>query len=99
MILPTQFKLLIVLTLITSKGFAFHLDRAHASMQLGGYVSSQGKAQTIFIRDVIGDQYSVTEQKGNNGLVGFAYLLDGPSNAVLQLAYGVDVFYFPGMNF
>ena len=96
--LPFKFKLLMLLplTLIASEGFAFHLDRGHASMQLGGYVSSEGKAQNIAIQGLIGNHYSVSKGKGSNGLVGFAYLLDGPETKLLHLAYGVDVFYFPG---
>jgi hypothetical protein len=69
------------------------LKTGHATLQLGGYWSYQGKAQHINIEGLIGDTFTVTHHTGSNGLVGFGYFMDGFKRDAVQMLWGVNAFY------
>ena len=62
-------------------------------IQMGGFIASQGKSQTIGINGLIGDQFSVNNSHGENGLLGFGYFIDGLDKPAFSLLFGVDAFY------
>lgn len=84
--------LLCSLLFMVSQSFAFDLKETHASLQFGGFWSDMGQAQFIPIEGLIGDDFSVTKRSGN-GLVGLAYLTEGPSFNKMNLSFGVNIFY------
>ncbi len=69
------------------------LKNGHAHVQFGGYWSSQGKNQHVNIQGLIGDQFTVTQKKDSNGLVGLGYFVEGPKNERFNLIYGLNAFY------
>lgn len=82
----------IALLLEVGSAFCFNL-KGHPSMQLGGYWSSQGKAQHINILDTIGDDFSVSSKQDSNVAVGAGYFIDGAEKKYFQLSYGINIFY------
>jgi hypothetical protein len=84
---------LLPLFLITTPTLAFNLKQGHPIIQLGGFVSSEGKAQNINIQDLIGDHFSVRHSSGSNGLIGLGYYLDGQENDKFKMSYGINTFY------
>ncbi len=82
----------IALLFEVSSAFSFNL-KGHPSMQLGGYWSSQGKAQHINILDTIGDDFSVSTRQDSNVAVGAGYFIDGAEKTSFQLSYGINIFY------
>ena len=64
-------------------------------MQLGGFLSHQGKSQFGGIQGLIGNMYTIRTQRDSNGLVGAGYYFDGPKNKLFNLSYGVNAFYLP----
>lgn len=69
------------------------LKQGHALFQLGGYWSNQGSQQHINIQDLVGDEFTVTEHTGSNGLVGLGYFLDGQEKERFKMVYGINAFY------
>lgn len=69
------------------------LKQGHAVIQLGGFWSNQGQRQHINIRDLIGDEFTVTSHNDSNGLVGIGYFLDGQDQSFYKMSYGVNTFY------
>ncbi|OCH99129.1 hypothetical protein A8135_07680 [Legionella jamestowniensis] len=72
--------------------------QSHLVFQVGGYWSSQGKAQHINIDGLIGNDYTVTKHHDSNGLVGLGYFIDGQNLGRVQWSYGVNGFYLPKTN-
>ena len=62
---------------------------------MGGYWSIQGSQQHINIQDLIGDEFTVTQHTGSNGLVGLGYFIDGQEKERFKMVYGVNAFYLP----
>ncbi len=63
--------------------------------QLGAFnVSNQGKAQHINIQDLIGDDFSVTNNSEQNVLLGLGYFFNGQHFNKVTMEYGIDAFYF-----
>lgn len=83
-----------LLILTASQCFSFDLKAGHFNAQVGGFVSSQGKTQNIYIQGLLGDQYRVTKHNDGNALFGLGYMLDGPKRDAFNLSYGVNAFYF-----
>lgn len=73
---------------------AFSLKHGKVPVQLGVFTSSQGKNQNINIQGLIGNQYTVDNNKSTNGLFGIGYYVDGLDKEHFQLSYGVNGFYF-----
>ena len=71
----------------------FSSKQSHAIIQLGGYWSNQGQMQHVNIEDLIGDEFTVTNHNGSNGLVGIGYFLEGQDNSIFKMSYGVNAFY------
>lgn len=69
------------------------IKQGHAVLQLGGYWSIQGSQQHIDIEDLIGDEFTVTDHTGSNGLVGLGYFFDGQEKERFNMAYGINAFY------
>lgn len=57
---------------------------------LGAY---QGKNQKVFINNLIGDQFTVTDKSDINALIGLGYYLDGKQFDKFKIQYGIDVMY------
>jgi hypothetical protein len=81
------------LSLYAMHAFSYDLKGGHLAIQGGGYFTTQGKSQFIRMRDLIGDQYTVTHRNSSNGLFGLGYLVDGPQFNRFNLQYGVNAFY------
>ena len=69
------------------------LQQGHATLQLGGYWSNQGQKQHININTLIGDEFTVTNNGGSNGLVGLGYFIDGAEKQSFNMSYGLNMFY------
>lgn len=69
------------------------LKDGHANIQFGGYWSSQGKTQHININGLIGDQFTATQQRDSNGLVGLGYFVEGLKRGQYTITYGLNAFY------
>ena len=69
------------------------LKHGHAIIQLGGYWSIQGQAQHINLQDLVGDEFTITNHKGSNGLVGWGYFVDGQEKERFNMVYGINAFY------
>lgn len=93
--LYTKIKILTSLSLLlgTSTAFPINFKQGHPVIQLGGFVSSAGKAQHINIQNLIGDDFSVTSGSDLNGLVGLGYLIDTPESGLFKMSYGINAFY------
>ena len=84
-------------------GMSFAFDRptlpiGHPSVQLGGYLASQGSPQFININGLVGDQYTVTSGTNGNFIAGAGYFFDGKpyslwSHADIPWSFGVNFFY------
>ena len=92
----------LLLTLIAFQALAFDLKavvlasaKGHPVVQLGGFLSHQGKAQFGGIQGLIGNEYTIRSHQGSNGLVGVGYYFDRPENKLFNISYGVDAFYLP----
>jgi len=69
------------------------LNHGHTDIQLGNFWSHQGQAQHINIDGLIGDDFTVTDAQGNNGLVGLGYFIDGQDKNLFKMSYGINAFY------
>lgn len=78
-----------------SSSFLPVLKHSHVVVQAGGYWSAPGKTQRIDIQGLIGDEFTVDSHSDSNGLVGLAYLIDGPHVGHTQFSYGFNFFYLP----
>lgn len=67
--------------------------RATIVFQLGGFNASQGKAQTIDIEGLLGDDFTLNHGHDNNVLLGAGYYIDGLKNDRVSLLYGINAFY------
>lgn len=70
------------------------LRQGKTVIQLGGFTASQGKAQNVYIQDLIGDHFSVSNHNNQNVLLGLGYLFDGDHFNQVDLMYGINAFYF-----
>ncbi|HHT9952088.1 TPA: hypothetical protein ACT9K3_001942 [Legionella pneumophila] len=64
------------------------------SIHGGGFTASPGRAQDIYIVDLIGDHYSVNKKNSSNALFGLGLSFTGVNNNRFDLTYGVNAFYF-----
>lgn len=71
------------------------LQHGHAVLQLGAYWGIAGKQQHINIEDLIGDEFTVTQNGSSNGLVGLGYFIDDQEKEHFKLSYGINAFYLP----
>ena len=67
-----------------SPSYISFLKRGHAVAQIGGFWSTADKEQHININDLIGDQFTVTNQNKSNVVAGLGYYLDGPEQGRLR---------------
>ena len=72
---------------------SYEQSHRHVVVQLGGYWGSQGLAQDINIKGLVGNQYTLTNNNSGNGLFGLGYYIDGPDKDRFQLGYGINGFY------
>lgn len=70
-----------------------YLSQGKLIWQLGVFDAHQGAAQNVNITGLIGDHFSVTNQEDQNVLFGLGYFFDRDKKHVLDLSYGVNVFY------
>ena len=72
------------------------MDSKHGMVpvQVGVFAASQGKAQNINIQDLIGNQYTVNNHNTTNALFGIGYFINAYNQALFQVAYGINGFYF-----
>ncbi|HAT7073541.1 TPA: hypothetical protein JAN90_12380 [Legionella pneumophila] len=64
------------------------------SIHGGGFTASPGRAQDIYIVDLIGDHYSVNKKNRSNALFGLGLSFTGIDDNRFDLTYGVNAFYF-----
>ena len=70
-----------------------NIKQGHALVQLGGYWSCQGKAQHVDIKDLIGDDFTVSNNNSSNGLLGMGYFLDAQEKPNFKTSYGLNFFF------
>lgn len=95
-IFPTVATIGLIASLSSKVTYASSLDfikHGRPVVQLGGFLGSQGKAQTISIAGLIGDDYTLSKHNDGNVLVGLGYYLDGPERKLFNLSYGINAFY------
>ena len=64
-------------------------------LQVGGFnASHQGQDQSIGIVDAIGDEFTVTQQRSHDALIGLGYYVEGFQKDQFNLKYGINAFYF-----
>lgn len=63
------------------------------SLQLGGFIGSQGTPQLIEIHGTRGDYFSISNQNNGSGLVGLGYYLDAKETTYVRFSYGINAFY------
>lgn len=80
---------------VTASAWSFDLKGGHVMMEAGVFNNSQGKSQNIYIRDLLGDRFSVSRHHDTSGLFGIGYLLNGPTYSLFHLSYGINAFYLP----
>lgn len=94
MSLPAKFILLFTIGFgLTQPSFAFKLRQGAIPIQVGGFISSPGITQDIYINGLVGNRYSVSNDTPAGWLVGLGYYLDGLDKNHVHLSYGVNAFY------
>lgn len=78
--------------ILTSDRMA-QFQKGHVVVELGGFLSSEGKRQHIDINGTDGDDYTLTNNQQKNGLFGVGYFFSGQSFNRLQMNYGVNWYY------
>lgn len=63
-------------------------------LEAGGFYSTQGKNQIIYIDGLIGDEFTVNDRHDKNILVGAAWVFNGYKNCQYGIDYGINAFYF-----
>ncbi|MCW8410249.1 hypothetical protein OQJ13_14810 [Legionella sp. PATHC035] len=76
-----------------ANNFFFDYTKGHLLLELGGFYATQGKAQDIHIKTLVGNRYTVKSHSQGNGLVGVGYFLDGPEHDRFKFSYGANVFF------
>lgn len=61
--------------------------------QAGFYGAHQGQLQQVMINNLIGDQFTVTDNSDINALIGLGYYKDFRDFSKFKLQYGLDVLY------
>jgi hypothetical protein len=84
---------LFVCAAISQQALSFDPREGKIPIQLGFFGSSEGKAQNINIKGLIGDRYTVRSSSNQNVLVGLGYFLNGPEEDWFKIAYGINAFY------
>jgi len=83
----------LVLSLLT--GLVAHSALANnIVVEAGAFNASQGNSQNISIKDLIGNQYTVSHHYDQNMLLGIGYYFNGLNREKYNLEYGVNIFYF-----
>ena len=83
-----------ILTFLTiPTAFPFDLKHGDTVLQVGGFVSTSGKAQHIDINGALGDDFSVHDRNDSNALLGLGYWLNGGESSLWHLSYGLNAFY------
>ncbi|MDR3476966.1 MAG: hypothetical protein P4M14_02910 [Gammaproteobacteria bacterium] len=71
----------------------FNPKRAHFTLQVGGFDTTQGNTQNIGIDGLIGDHFTVSHSHDQNGLVGVGYYVDGINQERVNYLFGLNAFY------
>lgn len=90
-----KIKLLIALLVLSPSALAFDIKNGDAVIQFGNFWSSPGYAQDIYIKGLVGNQYTYNSSKQNisTGLVGLGYYVDGFFREQFFVKYGINAFY------
>ncbi len=62
-------------------------------IQAGAFSATQGDAQHVDIKGLVGDDFSVNKNTAQNFLLGLGYYFNGMSTQKFNLLYGVNAFY------
>lgn len=62
-------------------------------VQLGKFVTTQGKSEHVGIDGLVGDAFRVKKSSDHNSLYGIGYYFQGCNLAIAGLAFGVNAFY------
>lgn len=60
----------------------------------GGFSSTSGQTQNVYITGLVGDKFNVTNHHDNNSVFGVGYIFDGLKRGRFGLDYGMNAFYF-----
>lgn len=71
----------------------FNPKRATIIFQVGGFNTTQGRAQHINIDSLIGDYFTVNHRNESNILLGLGYYVNGLERDKFRLLYGINAFY------
>jgi hypothetical protein len=84
-----------ITTTLSAHPFIDKIAQGKFVVHVGGFsASNQGKAQQINIQTLIGDYFSVSNNKNQNALFGLGYFVDGQQFNRFSLQYGMNAFYF-----
>jgi len=86
--------LFVNLFLAATQASSMDLKQGHFLFEAGGYKGTSGKNQNIYIQDLLGDRFNVTDHHHTNGLFGLGYLIDGSEMGRLGIDFGLNAFYF-----
>lgn len=78
-----------------SVSWSFSLREGNVAAHLGAFRTTQGKSQSIGIDQAIGNTYTLSQNHGNNVLLGLGYYLPEFHYSSAGFTFGLDVFYFP----
>ena len=80
------------MSLSLSPCYAFDLKQVEIPVQLGLFASNPGQAQHINIQGLIGDQYTNTNSRTENALIGAGFFIPGLDKDRFKL---LDFSHFP----
>jgi len=83
----------LALLLASTHTYAAYRLPGHFLIEGGGYYSTSGQNEDVFITGLIGDRFTVTNHNDTNTIFGFGYLFDGYQNGRFGIDYGINVFY------
>jgi hypothetical protein len=93
--LLTLIPLCCITTTLSASPLMDNITQGKFLLQVGGFsASNQGKAQQINIQTLIGDYFSVSNNRNQNALFGIGYFVDGQHFNSFNMQYGVNAFYF-----
>lgn len=85
--------LLIGTQLIASPCLALNFKNGYSLIQTGFSTSNQSYIQDIHIKELIGDRFTVSDNKSFTGLFGLGFLFKGYSQEKWGIDYGLNAFY------
>ncbi len=65
----------------------------HATPEFGYFSATQGRAQNVEIKTLVGDQFTLTNSRSNNGLIGLGIYREGYTQAPVDVMFGLNAYF------